>query len=227
MGRDSAATREQTRAKYVTANITSQVAEHSSLTIIYIATVVALFLLGATAFVTESVFFIDAVVSIAVVSAVYYYRKHLIYSWEGAALAAAGWLMNMLGTLGAYDIYIAGLGWDKALHFVSILGVTLLAHAYLDHSGRFNTLELAVIAFLIAQGFGAINEMAEFIGTHYFGAGQGLFGMMNGLTEPANKFAQYDTHWDIITNTVAAMGGIAYAAWRRAQIYKTKTASDI
>ena len=190
---------------------------------IFMSTVALLSILGLVAYAARSVFFIDSIISIAVISVVYYYRKRLLFSWEGTLLCCLGWLMKMLGTLGAYDLYIAGIGWDKALHFISILGVTLLVHAYLSRKGL-NMAETAILTFLIAQGFGAVNEIAEFIGTHYFGAGQGLFGMMNGLSEPANKFYMYDTHYDLIANTLAILLGLWYGM--RKQVYNKRASTS-
>lgn len=224
MGRDAVSTRESTRSKYVIlATTLRRRYDDPAMTSIFAFTIISLLILGGIAYTTQSVFFTDAIISIAVVTIIYQYRHALLFSWEGALLAATGWLMNMLGTLGAYEIYISGIGWDKALHFVSILGVTMLAYAYLQrHDLR--GIELAVLVFFIAQGFGALNEILEFIGTQYFGAGQGLFGMMNGMTEPANKFYQFDTHWDLVTNTIAIVAGLFYMATKR-RIYKRRLSS--
>lgn len=187
------------------------------ITWIYVGTITALMALCIIAFVTRSVFFKDGIISIAAVSLVYIFRDKLIYSWEGALMASIGWLMNMAGTLGAYELQISSIGWDKLLHLMSMIGITLLAHAYLRNHGMQNAslLKIGVIVFLIAQGFGAINEVAEFIGSEYFGVGQGLFGMMNGMSEPVTELDIYDTHWDMVVNTLAIALGLAYVAMRR------------
>jgi hypothetical protein len=185
------------------------------ISVIYWLTIIGLVMLGAFAYAAKSVFFADALISIIVVSAVFAIRKQVLFSWEGTALCCIGWLMNMAGTLGAYELSYQGLGWDKLLHFTSILGVTLLAYAYFKQRDmNLSLFEVGIIVFLIAQGVGAVNEISEFIGSQYFGVGQGLFGMMNGLSEPASKFDRFDTHWDLIVNTIAIVVGLAITTLR-------------
>ena len=182
------------------------------ITITYWLTLTSIIILGIIAYLNNSVFFTDALISITVISIIFHLRKKLLFSWEGAALCCTGWLMNMAGAIGAYNLSFSGLGWDKLLHFTSILGLTLLTFAYLKQKdASFSALEIGIIVFLIAQGFGAINEVAEFIGSEYFNIGQGLFGMMNGLSEPVTVFDMYDTHWDMIINTIAVGIGLTIA----------------
>ena len=180
------------------------------LTRIYFFTIIMLVTLAAIAYVNDSVFFTDAIISIFAITAVYHFRKSLVYSWEGALLCCLGWLMNTAGTLGAYDLSVEGFGWDKLLHFISITGLTILIYAYLQRKSELSVLEVVAITFFIAQGFGAINEIVEFIGSHYFNVGQGLFGMMNGLSEPMSNFDRFDTHWDMIINTLGILTGLLY-----------------
>jgi hypothetical protein len=200
-----------------------------SITWIYLGTITALAALCIAAYATSSVFFKDGIISIAVVSIIYLFRDKLIYSWQGALLASIGWLMNMSGTLGAYELQVFGLGWDKLLHFTSMLGITLLTYAYLRHHGLHDAslLKIGVIVFLMAQGFGAINEVAEFIGSEYFGVGQGLFGMMNGMSEPVTNLDIYDTHWDMVMNTLAIMAGLLYIAVKRRTAVPTAAPAEI
>jgi hypothetical protein len=182
---------------------------------IYVASILSIMILGTIAYNTDSSFFDDAILSIIAITAVYAYRRRLLFSWEGALLCCAGWVMNMMGAIGAYEWSAYGLGWDKLLHMTSILGLTLLTHAYLAHTERnLSLVEVAVITFLIAQGFGALNEILEFIGTYYFGVGQGLFGMLNGVITNTS-FDQYDTHWDLIINTAGICLALFYAQAKR------------
>lgn len=185
------------------------------ITLIYWLTITGLLALGVMAFLLKSVFFSDALISIIAVSAIFSLRKQLLFSWEGTMLCCIGWLMNMAGTLGAYDLSYAGVGWDKFLHFTSILGVTLLAYSFFKQKEiNLSAFGIGIIVFFVAQGFGAVNEIAEFIGSHYFGVGQGLFGMMNGLSEPVSNLDKFDTHWDMIINTIAIVVGLTFTALR-------------
>jgi len=158
------------------------------------------------------VFYFNALAECALIMLLYSHRAKLIFTPLGAALGATGLVMNAAGSVGAYNLVYAGIGWDKALHFVTMTGITLIIYAYIkEKKSIFSMGERTIIVLLVAAGIGAMNEIFEFIGTQYFGIGQGLFGSQNGTAIVRNDLEIFDTQWDLITNTLATMLTITYA----------------
>ena len=172
--------------------------------------------MGVIAYLHHTTFIIDASFGILIMSLAYYYRKKVIYSWEGALFSCLGFVSNTAGAVGIYELSYRGAGWDKMLHIISSIGISLLTYSFLvakNNSKKrkiLSTLGLAAITLLIVQGLGAVNEITEFIGSRYFGIAQGMFGMTNGLNPPNSDFERYDIQWDIIANLFGAIIGIAY-----------------
>jgi hypothetical protein len=164
--------------------------------------------LGIISLAKHSYFFIDSLVGIAVILLAYRWR-HNITSFDGILMLLVAALMNTAGVLGAYEIYMGPVGWDKMLHIVALVGVTLICYTYLQKH-RFSVISAIVLTFFVAQGIGAFNEILEFLGFYFVGLGQGFFGMQNGVVVHAG-FDLYDTHWDMVFNTIGITLGLLYA----------------
>ena len=194
---------------------------------IYVITVIFVAVMGIISFMHHTTFVIDASFAIIVISLIYYYRKKIIFSWEGALFSCLGFVSNTAGAVGIYELYYQGIGWDKLLHVISTAGISMLAYSYLSVKNKstrnkvFSVFGLVVITFLLVQGIGAINEITEFIGSRYFGIAQGMFGITNGLHPPKSDFELYDTQWDMIANVIGTIVGIAYMI-AKSKIIKNK-----
>jgi hypothetical protein len=171
------------------------------------------FLLGIIAIVKRSGFFADSLIGMAGLLLLYRYRHKVLLSAEGAALIMIAAVMNNAGVLGFYDIYLGPVGWDKLIHLTAMAGTTLLCYAFL-RKRRLNITTALIITFFVVQGFGAINEVSEFLGSYYLGIGQGLFGMQNGSVQ-IGTFDAFDTQWDMVFNTFAILIGITYTQLMR------------
>jgi hypothetical protein len=178
-------------------------------------TIIALFFMGLYAAYLKLGFFRDALIGIAGTLLLYKYRDKIVLSVPGAAFLSLGILMNVSGVFGFYDEAFFGIGWDKYLHMTSCVALTLLTYAYLQHTKKASFLELGIMTFIIVQGFGAINEVAEYIGSYYFGIGQGLFGLQNGIISSNSVLERYDTNWDLLFNTMAMSVALLGIAARR------------
>ncbi len=166
----------------------------------------------------RSKFFYDSLFGILLLPILYHYRKNAITSFTGAVFVAIGWIFNLLGTVGAYEIYFFGVGWDKFIHLINAFGLSFLAFNYFhnikktDGKSYFSIASCIIITLLVAEGVGAINEIAEFLGTTYFSIGQGLLGMSNGLGMQNGIFDKFDTHWDMVANTLGFLLWLIYLA---------------
>ena len=172
--------------------------------------------MGVIAYLHHTTFVIDASFGILIMSLAYYYRSKLIFSWEGALFSCLGFISNTAGAVGIYELSYKGAGWDKMLHVISTIGISMLAYSFLATKNKsekrkfFSTLGLIIITLLIVHGIGAVNEITEFIGSRYLGIAQGMFGMTNGLNPPNSDFERYDIQWDMIANLIGTIIGITY-----------------
>jgi len=191
--------------------------------IIYWITVVLLALLSVYAAIHGMIYVIDAAIFITLATVLFAFRKKLVFSTSGFLLSCAGMLMNTSGALGAYNLSVHGVGWDKLLHVVTSVGIGLLVYAYLKRASdiaqrasklTFGPLALALLVFFIVVGIGAFNEISEFIGTRYFGFSEGILGMSNGSIISSNDLNRFDTHWDMIANAMGALFVVAYTTIR-------------
>ncbi len=180
---------------------------------IYVLSLITLAAMGFIAYRRHTTFVIDASFGILVMSAAYYYRKKIVYSWEGALVSTLGFISNTAGAVGIYELSYNGIGWDKALHVISTAGISLLVYSFIAAKNKkkaFSKLGIVVATLLIVQGISAINEVTEFIGSRYFGIAQGMFGMTNALNPPNSQFERYDVQWDLIANLLGSIIGLGY-----------------
>lgn len=192
----------------------------------YSASIMLLALLAVVACIDHHLkFFLDATIGIIVISLAYHYRHKFIFSLEGAVLCLTGWAMNAAGAINAYQLSFYGVGWDKLLHMTSCAGLVLLFYAYLTRKTQLAFWERAFFAIFVVAGFGALNEIVEFIGSQYFGIGQGLFGMSNGVTPLASVFERFDTQWDMIFNMIGSLLALGYIRFTRPVEHKHATAA--
>ena len=172
--------------------------------------------MGILAYIRHSAFYIDSIVAVLTLSAASYWRKKIIFSWEGALLVCLGFILNVSGVIGTYDLSYRGIGGDKLIHFVSMAGLAILIYSFLESknalSGKkiFGTVTLIILALFISEGLGAINEINEFVGSKYFGIDKGMFSMANGSKVLQSDFDHYDTQWDMIFNTFGSIAGVLY-----------------
>jgi len=185
--------------------------ESKALYTITLITVILLIGFAIFSAMNNSKFFFDAIIGILIVIVCYRYRLSFIYSVPGATLSAAGIVMNTAGAVGAYNLTIGIIGWDKFLHIIAAAGVALITYAYLRKKQAGILLSI-LGAFLIAQGLGAFNELVEFLGTRYFDIHQGLFGTANGDNPLSTDLERFDAEWDMIFNSIGIIFSIGIAA---------------
>ncbi|MBI2558086.1 hypothetical protein HYW20_02080 [Candidatus Woesearchaeota archaeon] len=188
--------------------------EDKLLSWIYVLSIITLAAMGFIAYRRHTTFVIDASFGIFVMSVAYYFRKKIIFSWEGALVSTLGFISNTAGAVGIYELSYNGIGWDKALHIISTAGISMLVYSFIAHKSKkrkvFSKLGIAVAALLIVQGISAVNEVTEFIGSRYFGIAQGMFGMTNALNPQNSQFERFDIQWDLIANLLGSVIGLGY-----------------
>jgi len=110
-------------------------------------------------------------------------------------------LMNNSGLFGAYNWVFLNLGYDKWLHLVSGFVFTFAIYQFLGSRKVAKGWLLFVMAFLIWTGLGAIEEMAEFVGSVYLGVSQGFLAQAAGEAfYPVSDLVRYDPLWDMLFN---------------------------
>lgn len=204
----------KTKNKFHNKKIKDSYSSDHILKIIYWTTILMLIVTGINAIIQHTIYIMDTIVFGLIVTFLFLFRKKIIFSWQGALLCCMGIFMNISGMFGAYNISLYTVGWDKFLHLITSTGLTLLTYTYLQHIQKnnskpiFNKIELAIITIIIVMGAGALNEIVEFTGARYFGINQGILTTANGNIVANNDFEKYDTQWDLITNTIAAIATV-------------------
>jgi hypothetical protein len=162
-----------------------------------------LLILAAVAAARRSQYALDALTCFTGLLVLYPFRKRLFFSVPGVVLCIASMYMDSVGLFGAFEWTFLGIGWDKLAHLTSAAGLTLLIFEYLRRR-RLTRFECFNITFLLVNGFNALEEIWEFVGSVGFGVHQGMYSMMNGLTPRVSTFERYDTQWDLIFNCIGA-----------------------
>jgi hypothetical protein len=155
-------------------------------------------------------YYMDALVGL-VFSGIYYLIQRKYPLKRGYLLL--GFLpvvLNLVGLqFGFFAFSVSGVGYDKMCHFLNSVAVTVLIYHWIDVD-RKNIVPKIFIAGLVVMGFGAFNEIVEFVGQRYFHIyGPGMFSQ-GDLLPPTitNDLVRYDTWWDMI---FAAFGTIVGA----------------
>ena len=115
--------------------------------------------------------------------------------------------LHLVGVIfGAFSWFIADIGFDKYVHLLSSASISIVAFYWLMNNSRNHYVRKAFVALLIAQGFGALNEVNEFIGYEYLHIyGATMFSTGDSLPTVKSQLQVYDTQWDMIFNLVGAL----------------------
>lgn len=115
-------------------------------------------------------------------------------------------LMNNAGLFGAYNWVLFSLGYDKWLHLVSGFVFTIAIYQILSSRKMSKGFGLFTIAFLMLMGLGAVEELAEFVGSVYGGVGQGFLAQGAGEAfYPVSDLVKYDSLWDMLFNLFGSL----------------------
>ncbi len=154
--------------------------------------------------------FIKDSIAIILIIILYYFieKKHPL----DPAIYVIGFVPLFLHLVGvSFGIFrlLFFVGTDKYIHFFSSLSVTIIFFYWLIDDKKKRYFMILLVAFLVAQGFGAINEVNEFVGTHYFHViDEGMFSQHDNLPKIFSDLQDYDTWWDMIFNLMGSLTGI-------------------
>lgn len=126
-------------------------------------------------------------------------------STEAFSLAILAICIHLFGVLGMYSqIMIPGImGYDKLVHFISAISTAYLLLEIIKE--KHALLRYTLIIFAV-MGAGAMVEIVEFVGWHYFGVNNGgIFTLTDGLAEMDSDLQRFDTYFDMIINLTGSM----------------------
>jgi len=107
-----------------------------------------------------------------------------------------------------FGLLFFGIGYDKFAHFLNSFAITVVAAGVMITRVSEGAMKKIIAGMLIALGFGAINEVNEFIGQEYFGiTGAGMFSQGDLLPKLESDFQVYDTEWDVVFNFAGTIFG--------------------
>ncbi|MEK6964084.1 MAG: hypothetical protein AABX70_06665 [Nanoarchaeota archaeon] len=110
-------------------------------------------------------------------------------------------LMDNAGLFGAYNLSWGVVGYDKWLHLVSGFVFTFALYQWLASKKFGKGWKVYLVAFLMFTGLGAIEELAEFIGSVYLGVSQGFLAQAAGEAfYKVSDLVRFDSHWDMMFN---------------------------
>lgn len=102
---------------------------------------------------------------------------------------------------GLFSMMFFGIGYDKYVHFTNSFIIAFVVFFFLIAHSKSNAVKKGIAALLIAQGFGAINEVNEFVGSEYLGiTGPTMFSQGDELPPLKHDFITFDSYWDMIFN---------------------------
>lgn len=177
------------------------------LKVVFFAVFLFLIICFIKAWVEKASYRIDSAFHGLFVIWLFWKRKKLgIEPWVlvGVLLAV---VMNNAGLFDAYNVVFLNLGYDKWLHLVSGFFFTCAIYQFLMSRKTENGVTLFLMAFLIWTGLGAVEEMAEFVGSVYLGISQGFLAQAAGEAfYPVSDLVRYDPLWDMLFNLFGSLG---------------------
>ena len=164
-------------------------------------------------------------VAIFIVATLFYYWMYATLRMTPAifTLLILGHTLHACGILGWYHISPVPIPWERITHFFGVLPFALLFFRFFEQwmdvrmLTKRNMLLFAAV-FLSATGVGALVELNEFVGYLSFGFGEGafMFGPGDGVAGLAGSDlvdalggGWINQGWDMITNTVGILVGMA------------------
>jgi len=103
-------------------------------------------------------------------------RKYPLKPWL-IILGIVPFMLELTGlTFGFFAFSLFGFGFDKMLHFVNSLILTMLLYFWISTDYKKHKGVRILIAMLVVIGFGSVGEILEFLGQRYFHIyGSGMF----------------------------------------------------
>lgn len=134
-------------------------------------------------------------------------KKYPLKPWL-IILGVIPFILELTGlAFGFFEFSLFGFGFDKMLHFVIPLILTIVLYFWISTDYKQHKFIKIVIAMLVVMGIGAIGEVFEFIGQRYFQIyGSGMFSQGDLLPSTLqNDLKNYDTWWDMIIDFIGTL----------------------
>ena len=120
---------------------------------------------------------LDAVISIIIISFVFFIRKHLNLTNIGVSLLIASLLFHDFGMFGFYNKTPIIMQYDHFTHLFGMFAVSVVIFSMFKQffkKSRMINFILILFIFVSTLGIGSLIEQIEYIGYLRFGTGQGL-----------------------------------------------------
>lgn len=163
---------------------------------------------------------IDALLTGALVIAIFALNKWLRISKPDFLLINLAALLHNLGTFGAYELNHGVLGWDLLVHFASSAVAAWVLYDFIVRKTRIrrdkrmkhvneHTIIMLFLVIASTAALGVIIELAEFGAYMTKGTGDGLLGAGAGDYDSVrgNDGNYGDTMFDILANTAGSVVG--------------------
>lgn len=142
----------------------------------------------------------------------HFFNKKHDFSLKTFYLIITAISLHLLGTLGLYSKFIIldVVGYDKLVHFTSGFALTYGLFEVITEKNKF--LRFILVLFTV-MGAGAVVELSEFVGQHYFGVNNGgIFTTVDNLPSIRTDLQKYDTYFDMIFNILGACAALPIIA---------------
>lgn len=158
----------------------------------------------------------DCVFILATIGLFYLLERNFYLEPGIIVIGLLPFILHLAGTIfNMFSLFIFGVGFDKYVHFLASASVTIVAFYWLMNNSRKHYVRKAFVALLITMGFGALNEVNEFVGYHYLHIyGATLFSIGDSLPTIASDLQTNDTQWDMIFNFFGASAAVLLVTLR-------------
>jgi len=159
-------------------------------------------LLEIYSFTTESHYKNDFFFLVALLWAVYHYRKELNLHPFHFFLFAGFLILHNLGTFGTYANFYFYLEYDWYVHFLFGLSAAMILFRGFGLNKKKVLLYMPFMILVLCLGFSAFHELFEFSGALLLGKGEGM------LYIGAGDVDVWDTQKDMFFNMMGAIVGL-------------------
>jgi len=157
---------------------------------------IILFLMGCWHAFHNNFFYLDAIASLV---AVYAFWKFYDTTHQTTFTFSIFLFWLILHTIGLYDRVIFIVGWDRWMHLLGGIVLTLFAWQWFSKD-KWSFAKIAVVTVLFALGIGAFHEIIEWLGYRQLGVGQGF------LLYGAGDFGEWQNAiLDMASNLIGAL----------------------
>jgi len=167
----------------------------------------------------------DCIGGLIIIGIFYLIQRQYYVPPAAVALGFVPILFHLMGVVfGFFEYLIFGAGYDKYVHFLNCLSITIIVFYLLIAHSKKAPVKKAIAALLIVLGIGAVAKNLEFIGSRYMqftGAtmlSEGDFSIgktpveLNMLPALEADFIVYDYQWDLLFNTLGALVALGILA---------------